>query len=40
MNIFVSNLAFTTTEHDLRQLFEPYGIVDATRIMLDRRHWA
>jgi RNA recognition motif-containing protein len=36
MNIFVGNLAFTTTEHDLRQLFEPYGTVDAIRIMLDR----
>jgi RNA recognition motif-containing protein len=36
MNIFVGNLAFTTTEHDLRQLFETYGTVDAVRIMLDR----
>jgi cold-inducible RNA-binding protein len=36
MNIFVGNLAFTTTEQDLRQLFEPYGSVDAVRIMTDR----
>ena len=36
VNIFVGNLAFTTTEQDLRQLFEPYGSVDAIRIMTDR----
>ena len=28
MNIYVGNLAFTATEQDLRQLFEPYGAVD------------
>jgi RNA recognition motif-containing protein len=36
MNIFVGNLAFTTTEHDLRQLFAPYGTVDTVRMMTDR----
>ena len=36
VNIFVGNLAFTTTEHDLRQLFEPYGSVEMIRIMIDR----
>ena len=36
MNIFVGNLAFTTTEQDLRQPFEPYGTVDTVRIMTDR----
>jgi cold-inducible RNA-binding protein len=36
VHIFVGNLAFTTTEHDLRQLFEPYGSVDTIRIMTDR----
>jgi RNA recognition motif-containing protein len=36
VNIFVGNLAFTTTEQDLRQLFEPYGTVDTVRIMTDR----
>ena len=36
MNIFVGNLAFTTTEQDLRQLFEPYGPVETIRIMTDR----
>jgi RNA recognition motif-containing protein len=36
INIFVGNLAFTTTEQELRQLFEPYGTVDTIRIMTDR----
>src|SRR4029453_3910356 len=36
VNIFVGNLAFTTTEQDLRQLFEPYGSVETIRIMTDR----
>ena len=36
MNIYVGNLAFTTTDHDLRQLFEPYGAVDEIRVITDR----
>jgi cold-inducible RNA-binding protein len=36
VNIFVGNLAFTTTEQDLLQLFEPFGTVDTIRIMTDR----
>src|SRR5207249_11064645 len=36
VNIFVGNLAFTTTEQDLRQLFEPYGSVETIQIMTDR----
>ena len=36
MNIYVGNLAFTTTDHDLRQLFEPYGAVDEVRLITDR----
>ena len=36
MNIFVGNLAFTTTEQDLRQLFEPSGRGETIRIMTDR----
>ncbi len=36
MNIFVGNLAFTVTEQDLRQLFEPYGAVDTITIITDR----
>lgn len=36
MNIFVGNLAFSTTDHDLRQLFEPYGVVDKCQVVTDR----
>ena len=36
MNIYVGNLAFTATEQDLRQLFEPYGAVDEIRVIMDR----
>ena len=36
MNIFVGNLAFSTTDHDLRQLFEPYGAVNEIRVIMDR----
>jgi RNA recognition motif-containing protein len=36
MNIYVGNLTFSTTNHDLRQLFEPYGVVDEIRVIMDR----
>ena len=36
MRIFVSNLAWATTEDELSQLFEPYGIVESVRIITDR----
>jgi RNA recognition motif-containing protein len=36
VNIFVGNLAFSATDHDLRQLFEPYGAVDKVNIITDR----
>jgi len=36
VNIFVGNLAFTATEEDLRQLFEPYGAVDTINLITDR----
>ncbi len=36
MNIFVGNLAFNSTEQDIRALFEPYGVVDTIRIITDR----
>jgi RNA recognition motif-containing protein len=36
VNIFVGNLAYTATEDDLRQLFEPYGVVDKARVITDR----
>ena len=36
MNIHVMNLAYATTEEELGQLFEPYGIVESVRIITDR----
>jgi RNA recognition motif-containing protein len=36
VNIYVSNLAYNTTDYDLRQLFESYGEVDTIRIITDR----
>lgn len=36
MDIFVGNLAFTATEQDIRQFFEPYGTVETIRILTDR----
>jgi cold-inducible RNA-binding protein len=36
MNIYVANLAYTTTEEELSQLFEPYGIVASVRIITER----
>lgn len=36
MNIFVGNLAFSATDHALRQLFEQYGAVDKINVITDR----
>src|SRR5205085_12440617 len=36
MRIFISNLASTTTAHELRQLFAPYGVVDGGYIVHER----
>ena len=36
MNLYVGNLAFTTTEAEVRQLFEGYGTVDTVRLLNDR----
>ena len=36
MNIFVGNLAFTTTDEELRALFEVHGAVETVRILTDR----
>lgn len=35
-NIFVGNLSFSTTEDELRKMFEAYGQVDRVSIMTDR----
>lgn len=36
MKIFVGNFAFSTTEADLRALFEPYGTIDSASVVTDR----
>jgi cold-inducible RNA-binding protein len=36
MQIYVNNFPFTTTEEELRHLFEPYGTVETARIVTDR----
>ena len=36
MNIFVGNLAWSTTEDELRRLFASYGSVEQVRILTDR----
>jgi len=36
MEIFVGNLAYTATEHEVRQLFEAYGVVERVHIPQDR----
>ncbi len=36
MRIFVGNLAWTTTEEELSQLFESYGIVERVQIITER----
>lgn len=35
--IFVGNLAYTTTEGELRSAFEHYGRVSSVRLVLDRQ---
>ena len=37
MRLFVGNLAYTTTDAELRHLFEPYGEVRHVRILVDRK---
>ena len=36
MNIYVGNLAYTTTDEDLRNSFEAYGRVDSARVVMDK----
>ena len=35
-NIFVCNLSYSTSEHDLQSLFENYGAVQVAKLMTDR----
>ena len=36
MNIYVGNLPYSTTQDDLRQMFEQYGAVESVTIVQDR----
>ncbi len=36
MNIYVGNLPYSTTQDDLRQMFEQYGTVESVNIIQDR----
>ena len=36
MNLYVTNLTYTTTEEELAQLFHPYGEIASVRIITDR----
>jgi len=35
-NVYVGNLDFTTTEFEVRALFEPYGTVETVTLVKDR----
>lgn len=36
MNIFISNLSYSTVAEDLQALFENYGTVDSAKVITDR----
>lgn len=36
MNIFVGNIAFTSTVEDIRLLFEQFGVVENVNLITDR----
>ena len=36
MNIFVGNVSYSTTEDNIRTLFEPFGQIDSVKIITDR----
>ena len=36
MNIYVGNIPFSATPDDIRQLFEPYGVVEDVTVITDR----
>ena len=35
MNLYVGNLNYSSTEEELREIFEQYGIVNSVRLVLD-----
>lgn len=36
MNIYVGNLSYETTDQELRQIFEEYGTVESTSVIIDK----
>lgn len=36
MKIYVGNLPFSTTDTELRSMFEPFGQVDSAQVVIDR----
>jgi len=36
MNIYVGNLAYSVTQDELREAFEPFGTIVNTKIIMDR----
>jgi len=36
MKIYVGNMAYSTTEHQLREAFEAYGVVEDVAVINDR----
>ena len=36
MNIYVSNLSYSTSDQDLMQLFTPYGQVSSAKVIMDK----
>lgn len=36
MNIFIGNLNYSSNEETLRELFEPFGVIDSVKIITDR----
>jgi RNA recognition motif-containing protein len=37
MKIFVGNFSFSTTEDDLRELFQPFGNIESVAVVTDRQ---
>jgi len=36
IKIYVGNLSFDSTESELQGLFEPYGVVDSAKVIVDQ----
>ena len=36
MNMYVSNLNFNVSNDELRNLFEPFGLVSSAKVIMDR----